>query len=289
MSRRTIGLAILGLWAAGLALLYRRSTTQSPGQLLVEAGMRVSPATYYYSVEQGGAQVGAASSAIDTTTAQLTATDFIRAAIPAGRDTVRIQARSEAHFTRALALRDFILKIEGDLTPALLRGVIQGENKARTLQITTETPKRHATTQEYDVAGLMFVPSVAPLPLMLNKSRKAGATLAVSIFDPVSRAIRNVNLKIEKDSLFMVTDSAALDSASARWVPAHKDTVRGWLISGDVPTTAAWVDESGRMITASVPGGISFSRTAFEMAFENWRLEVMPYRDVAPVVLRKTP
>ncbi|HEY3257720.1 MAG TPA: hypothetical protein VGJ64_02610, partial [Gemmatimonadaceae bacterium] len=193
MSRRTIGLVILGLWVAGLALLYRRSTSQSPGQLLVEAGMRVSPATYYYSVEQGGAQIGAASSAIDTTTAQLTATDFLRAAVPAGRDTLRIQARSEAHFTRALALRDFILKVEG-VTPVLLRGVIQGEDKARTLQITTEMPKRHATTQEYDVARLMFVPSVAPLPVMLDKSRKVGSTLPLGIFDPMSRAIRNVNL-----------------------------------------------------------------------------------------------
>ena len=249
--------------------------------------MRVSPATYYYSVEQGGAQIGAASSAIDTTTAQLTATDFIRAAIPAGRDTVRIQARSEAHFTRALALSDFILKVEGDLAPVLLRGVILGEDKARTLRITTEMPKRHATTQEYDIAGLMFVPSVAPLPVMLDKSRKVGSGLTAGIFDPISRAIRNVNLKVGKDSLFTVTDSASLDSASARWVTAHQDTVRGWLLTGDVPTTSAWVDESGRIITASVPSGISLSRTAFEMAFENWR--VMPYRGMLPVVLRKTP
>lgn len=273
MTRRSITLIILGLWLAGVALLYRRSTSQSPEQSLAEAGMRVSPATYYYRVEQGGTQIGAASSAIDTTTTQLTATDFVRAAVRASRDTFRMQARSEAHFTRALRLRDFILKVEGDLTPFLLRGVIQGEGKARTLQITTETPKRHATTQEYDVAGLMFVPTVAPLPVMLNKSRKVGSTLPVGIFDPMSRTIRNVNLKIEKDSLFTVTDSAALDSATGRWATAHQDTLRGWLISGDVPTIIAWVDESGRMIAASEPGGISLSRTSFEIAFENWRLE----------------
>lgn len=281
MTRRSITLTILGLWLAGLALLYRRSTSQSPEQSLVEAGMRVSPATYYYRVEQSGAQIGAASSAIDTTTTQLTATDFIRAAVPAGRDTFRMQARSEAHFSRGLSLRDFILKAEGDVTPFLLRGVIQGEGKARTLQLTTETPKRRATTQEYDVAGLMFVPTVAPLPVMLNKSRKVGFTLPVGIFEPISRAIRNVNLKIERDSLFTVTDSAARDSATGRWVSAHQDTVRGWLISGDVPTIIAWVDESGRMIAASEPGGISLSRTSFEIAFENWRLETVAADSVA--------
>jgi len=273
VTRRSITFAILGLWLAGLALLYRRSTSQSPEQSLVEAGMRVSPATYYYRVDQGGAQVGAASSAIDTTTAQLTATDFVRAAIPAGRDTFRMQARSQAHFSRGLSLRDFILKVEGDLPAFLLRGVMRGEGKERTLQLTTEMPKRRPTAKEYDIAGLLFVPTVAPLPVMLNKMRKPGASLPIGIFDPMSRAIRNVNLKIERDSLFSVTDSAARDSATGLWVSAHADTIRGWLISGDVPTIIAWVDESGRMIAASEPGGISLSRTSFEIAFENWRLE----------------
>ncbi len=235
--------------------------------------MRVSPATYYYRLEQGTAQIGAASSAVDTTTSELIATDFVRAALLIKPDTLRFQARSEGRFTRALSLKFFILKAEGDLTPFLLRGVIQGEGKARTLQLTTEVPKKRPRTEEYDVAGLVFVPTVAPLPLMLGKSPKAGAMMPVGIFDPMSRSIRNVNLRIVKDSLFTVTDSAALDSATGRWVIAHEDTVRGWQIAGDVPTITAWVDASGRMIAASEPGGISLMRTAFEIAFENWRLD----------------
>jgi hypothetical protein len=150
---------------------------------------------------------------------------------------------------------------------------MQGEGKSRTLQITTQTPKRHARTEEYEVAGLIFLPTVAPIPMMLGKSHEQGVSLPVGIFDPMSRTIRNVNLKIERDSLFTVTDSASLDSATAHWVSAHTDTIRGWLVSGDVPTVTAWVDESGRMISASEPGGISLSRTAFEIAFENFRLE----------------
>jgi hypothetical protein len=34
-----------------------------------------------------------------------------------------------------------------------------------------------------------------------------------------------------------------------------------------------WVDASGRMISAAAPNGISVMRTAFEIAFENWRLD----------------
>ena len=273
MTRRSIALLILGLWIAGMGLLYRRSTWRSPEQTLAEAGMLVSPATYYYHVDQGGSQIGAASSAIDTSSALLIATDFVRAAVPVKNDTFRMVARAESRYSRALAFRDFIVKVEGDVPTFLLRGVLQGEGKNRTLQLTTETSNKHPTTQEYDVSALMFMPTVAPLPLMLGKTQKIGSKMAVGIFDPLSRTVKKVDLKVERDSLFTLTDSAALDSASGRWVSAHQDTVRGWLVTGNAPIVVAWVDQSGRIISASEPGGISLSRTAFEMAFENWRLD----------------
>jgi hypothetical protein len=165
------------------------------------------------------------------------------------------------------------MKVEGDIPAFLLRGVLQGEGNKKTLQLTTETPSHHPTTQEYDVARLTFMPTVAPLPLMLGK-RKEGSSFPISLFDPLSRAVKNVDLKIRKDSLFILPDSAALDSATGRWVAAHKDTVRGWLVSGDVPSIVAWVDESGRVIAATEPGGISLLRAPFEIAFENWRLDI---------------
>jgi len=34
-----------------------------------------------------------------------------------------------------------------------------------------------------------------------------------------------------------------------------------------------WVDATGRLLSASEPGGISLIRTAFELAFENWRID----------------
>ena len=274
MTRRSIAFLILGLWIAGMALLYRRSSLRTPAQSLAEAGMRVGPGTFYFRVDESGKQIGAASSAIDTTTALITATDFVRAAVIAQRDTFRLQARAESHYSRALGFRDFIMKVEGDVPAFLLRGVLQGEGSNRTMQLTTETPNKHVTSQKFDVADLVFMPTIAPLPMMLgNKTHKPGTTMVVGMVDPLSRTVKKVRIRIHKDSLFTVTDSAALDSASGRWVTAHQDTVRGWLISGDVPTVVAWVDESGRMIAASEPGGMSVMRTAFEMAFENWRLD----------------
>lgn len=256
-----------------MALLYRRNSQSTPEQSLAEAGMRVSPGTYYYRIDQSGRQIGAGSSALDTSTALIVATDFVRAAVTAQRDTFRFQARAESRYSRGLGFRDFIMKVEGDVPAFLLRGVLQGEGSKRTMQLTTETPKKPPTTQTFDVVDLVFMPTVAPLPLMLGKSHKPGTALTVGMFDPLSRTVKKVRLRIHQDTLFTVTDSAALDSASGRWVPAHQDTVRGWLITGDVPTLVAWADESGRIIAASEAGGMSMSRTTFEMAFENWRLD----------------
>jgi hypothetical protein len=246
---------------------------------MAEAGMKVSPATYYYRLEQNNQQIGAASSALDTTTALVVATDFVRTVVPVGKDTLQMQARSVARFSRMLSMRDFILKAEGDLSPFLLRGVIQGEGTARKLQLTTEIPKKRPTREEFDIAGLVFVPTVAPIPLMLGRPPKAGDVLPVAMFDPLTRSVKNVNLRIQKDSLFTVTDSASLDSTTGRWVKAHAETVQGWLITGDVPTITAWVDAQGRLLAASEPGGISLTRTTFEIAFDNWRLDRAATRD----------
>jgi hypothetical protein len=259
------------VWAGGLALLYRRITDRSPDQLLAEAGMRVSPATYYYLLEQNGRQVGAASSALDTTANRLVATDFVRGAIPVGNDVLRMEARSEARFTRGLRLRDFVIRATGDLTPFMLRGAIQ-EGEDKTLRVTVESPGERTITQESVVDGPVFIPTVSPLPLMLAGQPEIGDTARVSLFDPLSRTVKAVTLRVEADSLFLVADSAHMDASTGRWVKARQDSLRGWRITGRNSPITVWVDADGRLLAAREPGGISLVRTAFEIAFENWRL-----------------
>ncbi|MEO5579748.1 MAG: hypothetical protein ABIR58_03755, partial [Gemmatimonadaceae bacterium] len=197
---------------------------------------------------------------------------YVRGAIPVGRDTLRLDARSEAGFTRGLRLRDFRVRATGDLTAFVLRGVMQ-EGDEDTIQLTSRNEGESAKTQELPVARPMFVPTMSPLPLLLlHRSPSVGDTAQVAIFDPLSRSVREVTMRIHADSLFLVADSAAFDSASGRWARAHQDSVRGWRITArDAPITA-WVDASGRLLAASEPGGISLVRTAFELAFENWKI-----------------
>jgi hypothetical protein len=270
MSRRAIALGIIGVWAIALALYWRRTTHRTPEQMLAEVAARVAPETYYYIVEQGGKQVGAASSAIDTTRSRLVMTDFVRGVIRVGPDSLRLQARSQARFSRGLLLRDFIVQAEGDLTPFEARGIIE-DNPDPMLRLTAEPRGGRPLVTEFPLTGPLFFPTSAPLPLMLRERPKIGREMQFQLFDPIGRTTREVTLRIEADTVFTVTDSATLDTMAGIWVEAHKDTVRAWRIGGDAPVLTAWVDASGRLVQASEPGGISLRRTAFEIAFENLR------------------
>ena len=272
MSRKTIALLVIIIWVAGLALPYRRNSTQTPEQALTEVGLRVSPATYYYTLQQGSKQVGAASSSIDTLKTRVIATDFVRGEIPVGSHVLKMEARSEATFTRGMRLRDFIVQAAGDLTPFTLRGVMQ-EGEEKTLRVTMENKGERAITTEAVATQPVFIPTVSPLRLLLIQRPKIGDTARVSIFDPMSRSLHEVTLRIEADSLFLVADSAAFDSTGGRWIKAHQDSLRGWRITNRSSPLTAWVDASGRLIAASEPGGVSLVRTAFELAFDNWRVD----------------
>ncbi len=275
MTRRVIAVAVIAAWAAGLALLYNRTTNRTPEQELVEAGMRVSPNTYYYILEQGGRQVGAASSALDTTNSRIVATDFVRGEIPVGDDVLRMEARAEARYTRGLRLRDFVVRAIGDLTPFMLRGVIQ-EGEDKTLRVTVETQGEDAITLEHAINAPAFTPTVSPVPLLLRGNPKIGDSIRVALFDPMTRKLREVTMTVERDSLFLVADSAHIDAGTGRWVKARQVSTRGWRITGEASPLTAWVDADGRLLAASEPGGISLVRTAFEIAFENWRLSRLP-------------
>jgi hypothetical protein len=270
VSRKTIGLLVILVWVAGLAFLYNRTSHRTLEQRLTEVGMRVSPETFYYSVEQGGHQVGAAVSSIDTSKTRVISYDMVRGRFPAGNDTLRIEARSEARFTRGMRLRDFIIRADGDLSPFLLRGVMQ-EGEEKTLRLTTEQKGQKPITTESVAEAPVFVPTVSPLPLLLKRDITVGDTVRVALFDPMSRSLKNVTLRVEADSLFLLADSASFDSTTNRWVKAHQDSVRGWRITRRNAPLTAWVDAAGRLIAASEPGGVSMVRTAFEIAFENFK------------------
>jgi hypothetical protein len=285
VSRKTIGIIVILIWVAGLGALYRRSVNTTLEQRLTEVGMRISPERYYYTLEQNGSPIGVAMSAIDTSKTRVTAFDLVRGRFPVGNDTLRIEARSEARFTRGMRLRDFIVRADGDIAPFMIRGVMQ-EGEEKMLRTTTLSKSKHdkPITQEAIAEAPVFIPTMAPLTLMLTRSPKIGDSVRVSMYDPTSRNLKTTTMKIQADSLFLIADSATFDSTSNHWIKAHQDSLRGWRITGRSSPITVWVDAGGRLIAASEPGGISMLRTAFEIAFANWKIEEAQR---APDVYRK--
>jgi hypothetical protein len=285
VSRKTIGTIVILIWVAGLGVLYRRSVNTTLAQRLTEVGMRISPERYYYTLQQNGSTIGVAMSAIDTSKTRVTAFDLVRGRFPVGNDTLRIEGRSEARFTRGMRLRDFVIRGDGDITPFMIRGVMQeGEEKILRTTTVSRTKRNKPITQEAIADAPVFVPTMAPLTLMLTRSPKIGDSVRVSMYDPTSRNLKTTTMRIQADSLFLVADSATFDSTSNRWVKARQDSLRGWRITGRTSPITVWVDAGGRLIAASEPGGISMVRTAFEIAFANWKIEEAQR---APDVYRK--
>src|SRR5205807_418018 len=76
----------------------------------------------------------------------------------------------------------------------------------------------------------------------------------------------------------VVADSADYDSTAMAWVPVHFDTVPAFRIdqrSGGL-RLRTWIDAQGHVVRATSPAGFALQRSAFEIAYDNFR-----HRDTA--------
>lgn len=234
------------LWVAALLLLWRRRSAVSDTDRLVAAAMQIAPTTYYYALFQGGKQIGVASSAIDTSSHTMRMTDILNARTVVYGDSQTVAGSSTAYLTRGFVLDSFALTLGGDQSPLRLTGAPQGQER-------------------------VFLPTLAPMALMLSGDHKVGRSGRYWVFNPISQRVELTTLSITAESLLSVVDSARFDDARKSWVPARTDTVRAWNVTTPAASVNAWVDAEGRVVTASEPGGMSMTRTAYEIASVNMR------------------
>ena len=268
--RGAIAIAVLTLWVIGLAFLARREMFRPHAESLAAAALRVNPGAVFFSVTRAGEQIGFASSTIDTTPQQIIATDYLVADLPIGGVENRAEARSVVSLSRGMRVDSFTVSLETDSVPFEARGHLLGDSVLRLSVGDTLKPD----SSRVRLSGPILLPTLLPLAVMLGEPPKIGAKTTFSVFDPVEQSPKPVLVEIIAESLFVVSDSAKLDTASARWTVAHDDTVRAWRLqtSGTQPFTG-WVDEQGRLVQADLPGGLSVERHAYEIAFENWKLD----------------
>jgi hypothetical protein len=269
VTRRTLAITILGIWVASLGWLVKRLAFRPAGARLAEAALSVPPGAAYYRLELGGQQVGFASSTIDTATTGLRVTDLLVLRYPAAGSLQRSAVLTQAMLSRALRLERLDAKFAGD-----------GGGFAATATVTSDSvltitllSGRDSETTRVPVASPVVLPAVLPLHLAFGGELKPGRTYSSGVFDPVRLAERWVRVDVARESTLVVADSAEYDSTAMAWIPVHFDTVRAFQISqseGGV-TTHAWIDGQGRVVRAEAPAGFTMERSAFELAYENFR------------------
>jgi len=283
MTRRTWAVAILGAWAASLGWLVKREFFRPTGTRLAEAALSVPPGAVYYRLDVAGQQVGFASSTIDTQPTSIGVTDILVLRIPALGVMHRTAAMSRATLSRTLRLERVDARFDGDLGRFAARSLVAGD----TLLTVTLLAGPDSETTHVPLARPIVLPTLLPLRLAFGGELKRGKTYASVVFDPILLAERPVTVLVAAESTLVVADSAAYDSTALAWVPAHFDTVRAFRIEqregeGEGErgmTTRAWIDAQGHIVRAENAVGFVMERTAFELAYTNFR-----HRDTTHVI-----
>jgi hypothetical protein len=262
--RGAVAVLVAALWIGGMAMMAHRNANRTESQQLAEVALRVQPATFYYTIDRDGEQIGAASSALDTTANSLVSEEYFVGDYRSGtKSAERTSARWRTRLTRGLHLIDLNADVARPTKPFSINATVQEDTS---IFIAGKKATRRPPAR-YTFVAPLFSPTIAPVVFMLGGAPEIGRSQTISVFDPMTRTVLRPTLRIQAESLFTVADSATLDQAGA-WTVAHRDTVRAWRIEGAPHGLDAWVDAEGRIVAARA-GNFSAARTAFEIAFRN--------------------
>ncbi|MBV6521111.1 MAG: hypothetical protein MNPFHGCM_01238 [Gemmatimonadaceae bacterium] len=266
---RSLGAAaILSGWILGIVAFTKREIERGSGDRLAEIALRVAPASHYYAIERHGRAVGFASTSIDTLARAFQLIDYRVTEDAASRQPRRATEQLRARLSRGLALRDFSFAVADSERTRRVSGWRLSDT---TLAYVVTQPGQPADTQRLSVAADAVLPSMVPMLVALGGGLDVGANQRFAVFDPSDGSQRTSTVRVIAESLFVVPDSAVYDGSRARWTIARSDSVRGWRLGIDGDDL--WVDERGQIVARYTSDSLSLRRTAYELAFENWRAE----------------
>ena len=269
MTRRRWALTIFAAWAVALAWLVKREYFRSTGAKLAEAALAVPPGAVFYRLAVGGQQVGYAGTTIDTTRDTIRVADVWVLDVPALGTMHRTDARSTARVSRALRMQAVDVTYDGDAGRWHAAARMVSDSAMRL----TLTAGGDSETTILHVDRAPVLPDLLPLRVAFGGELKTGRKVHVEVFDPLLLAERDVSVTVAAESTLVVPDSADYDSTAMAWLPVHYDTLQAFRLdqrAGGV-ASSAWIDAQGRVVRAWAPGGFTLERTAFEIAYENFR------------------
>lgn len=268
MNRRWAAGVILGLWGVALAWLglreLDRRSTDAP-----EDSRTISPSAAFYTVTLGPQQIGFASTTVDTVPGGLVIDDRLVLEMPTGDTVARSDIRTLANLTNSMRLERFRATVGAPEGRFSVDGTVEGDTILH-LTIATDLAEYN---DRIALAGSLILPNHIPVRLSSTGQLVTGTDLTIETFDPLTLGREPVRITVGLDSVFMTPDSAVFDSTTDRWVEARVDTVRAWRVTqtGNGWETESWIDRLGRLVNARSGTGPDLQRTAFEIAFNNFR------------------
>ena len=269
MTRRHWAIAILAVWGVTLGWLVKREVFRSTGARLADAALSVPPGAMFYRLDLGSQQVGFVSSTLDTLTDSIRVEDDFVLDVAAVGKLRRTTARSVALLSRTLRLEKVDVTFDGDLGQYVAHGRVMGDSLLR-VSIVSDGDSQ---VTRIPLTGPITLPSLLPLRLAFGGELQRGRTYTARLFDPLLLATRDVTVRVIAESTLVVADSADLDSTTMVWAPEHFDTVRAFRIDHEANgvRVSNWIDAQGRVVLSSGPVGFAMERSAFEIAYENFR------------------
>jgi hypothetical protein len=270
--RRGVAIGVLTLWIAGLGYLARRELFRPHIEQLAEAALRVNQATTFFAVSRDSGLVGYSSSVIDTTPTSIIVTDYLVTEISGPKP--RSTSRAKITLTRTLKLRDFESSVQSNSVNIHANGLVLGDTA---LSYSVSSGGKPAVSRTIPLDGAVLLPQLVPLAIALTTRPEIGRSYSFPVFDPSRQDVVQVESAIHAESVFVISDSAVLDSTSRRWRSVHSDTVRAWQVSSTPGGFNGWLDEAGHVVKSTELGS-NVDRTTYEESFENWVLDATERR-----------
>lgn len=265
--RGLVAIGVLLLWVAGLGLLARRELFRPRLDQLAEAGLRINQYTSFFALRENNQLVGYGSSIVDTTTTEITITDFMVRETSIRRP--RSSKRAKMHLTRTFRLKDFETAVSTATVNVKTTGKIQGDSLVFTISSNDKPP----TSSTIKLDGPLLLPPLVPLAIALMDEPTVGKKYTFPVFDPFTQSVVQVKSEIVKDTTFVIADSAALDTTTHMWKGIRDVPVKAWLISSSPGGYNGWLDEMGHIVrTKDLDADVI--RSTIEEAFENWMVGV---------------
>jgi hypothetical protein len=267
--RRAVALAVLATWLVVLAWHVRREYFRPLAERLAEASANVVPTAAFYSITLGDAPIGYAATRIDTLPDGFVVEDDMRLRVKALGSDIPAAARTRVRLGSSLALRDFSFTLRSDIGRFNVDGEMSGDTllQLRILAGGDEQSLQLATE------GPVVLPSVMPLRFALGAEPEVGEAYAFEIFDPSVMERQKVTLEVLGKETLIVPDSAVFDAGIGKWVTARTDTVETWHVRQEFGGVEleSWLDPDGVAVKATSPLGFTIERTAFEIAWNEYR------------------